>query len=129
MENIKEQLKIQYNKSIDFYNQGDYEHYFFHVRKSIELIGKFLIFDTLKIKGEDNKAPSIISGDYSFNIDKQYKVCNLTETALPREPEGSYFITLAKYTMYYAFPDLFNPGQFPKLKRIKVKLDSCLDSL
>lgn len=38
MENIQEQLKKQYNMSIEFYNKGDYEHYFFHTRKSIELI-------------------------------------------------------------------------------------------
>lgn len=37
MENIQEQLKKQYNMSIEFYNKGDYEHYFFHTRKSIEL--------------------------------------------------------------------------------------------
>ena len=69
MENIQEQLKKQYNMSIEFYNKGDYEHYLFHTRKSIELIGKFLIFDTLKIKGEEDKALKIIAGDSSFNLD------------------------------------------------------------
>ena len=43
MKKIQEELKKQYNTSIGFYNKGDYEHYFFHTRKSIELIGKFLI--------------------------------------------------------------------------------------
>ena len=46
MKKIQEELKKQYNTSIGFYNKGDYEHYFFHTRKSIELIGKFLMFDT-----------------------------------------------------------------------------------
>lgn len=77
MENIQEQLKKQYNMSIEFYNKGDYEHYFFHTRKSIELIGKFLIFDTLKIKGEEDKALKIIAGDSSFDLDFRNKVCNL----------------------------------------------------
>lgn len=121
MENIQEQLKEQYNMSIEFYNKGDYEHYFFHTRKSIELIGKFLIFDTLKIKGEEEKASKIIAGDSSFDLDFRNKVCNLVQMPQPREPEGSFFITLAKSTMYYAFPTLFDPGQFPKSKRIKVK--------
>ena len=31
--------------------------------------------------------------------------------------------------MYYAFPTLFNPGQHTKSKRIKVKIDTCLDSM
>lgn len=115
--------------SIGFYNKEDYEHYFFHVRKSIELIGKYLIFDILKIKGEEDKAPCIISGDYSFNLDNRTKICDLTTTAQSREPEGSFFVTLAKYTMYYVFPPLFNPGQSSKHKRIKVKIDSCLDSM
>lgn len=115
--------------SIEFYNKGDYEHYFFHTRKSIELIGKFLIFDTLKIKGEEDKALKIIAGDSSFNLDFRNKVCNLVQIPQPRKPEGSFFITLAKSTMYYAFPTLFNPGQHPKSKRIKVKIDTCLDSM
>lgn len=68
MENIKIQLKEQYNKSVDFYNKGDFEHYFFHVRKSIELIGKFLIHDILSIKGEEEKAHKIISGESSFSL-------------------------------------------------------------
>lgn len=115
--------------SIEFYNKGDYEHYFFHTRKSIELIGKFLIFDTLKIKGEEDKALKIIAGDSSFNLDFRNKVCNLVQIPQPRKPEGSFFITLAKSTMYYAFPTLFNPGQHTKSKRIKVKIDTCLDSM
>lgn len=127
MENIQEQLKEQYNMSIEFYNKGDYEHYFFHTRKSIELIGKFLIYDTLKIKGEEEMASKIIAGDSSFDLDFRNKVCNLVQIPQPREPEGSFFITLAKSTMYYAFPTLFDPGQFPKSKRIKVKIDTCLD--
>jgi hypothetical protein len=129
MENIKEQLKKQYNKSIDFFNKGDYEHYFFHVRKSVELIGKFLIHDTLKNKGEEEKAYDIISGNYSFTLDNYHKVCSLTPNPQQRDPEGSFFITLAKHTMYYACPALFNPGQFPKPKRIKVKIDACLDEM
>lgn len=129
MEKIQEQLKEQYNISIEFYNKEDYEHYFFHTRKSIELIGKFLIFDTLRIKGEEEKASKIISGDFFFDFDNPNKVCDLTQVPQSREPEGSFFITLAKYTMYYAFPTLFNPGKFPKLKRIKVKIDSCMDSM
>lgn len=127
MENIQEQLKEQYNMSIEFYNKGDYEHYFFHTRKSIELIGKFLIYDTLKIKGEEEMASKIIAGDSSFDLDFRNKVCNLVQIPQQREPEGSFFITLAKSTMYYAFPTLFDPGQFPKSKRIKVKIDTCLD--
>lgn len=115
--------------SIEFYNKGDYEHYFFHTRKSIELIGKFLIFDTLKIKGEEDKALKIIAGDSSFNLDFRNKVCNLVQIPQPRKPEGSFFITLAKSTMYYAFPTLFDPGQYLKSKRIKVKIDTCLDSM
>lgn len=106
MENIKIQLKEQYNKSVDFYNKGDFEHYFFHVRKSIELIGKFLIHDTLRIKGEEDKAHKIISGESSFSLDFQNKVCNYSSNPQPREPEGSFFIALAKSTMYYAFPTL-----------------------
>ena len=129
MDKIKDQLKEQYNMSIEFYNKGDYEHYFFHTRKSIELIGKFLIFDTLKIKGEGNRASNIISGASSFYLDNRNKTCSLTQTPQPRDPEGSFFITLAKYTLYYAFPTLFDPVQFPKSKRIKVKIDSCLDSM
>jgi hypothetical protein len=129
MEKIKEQLKEQYDTSIDFFNKGDYEHYFFHVRKSVELIGKFLIHDTLKNKGEEEKAYDIISGNYSFTLDNYHKVYLLTPNPQQRDPEGSFFITLAKYTMYYAFPALFNPGQFPKLKRIKVKIDTCLDEM
>lgn len=129
MENIKIQLKEQYNKSVDFYNKGDFEHYFFHVRKSIELIGKFLIHDTLRIKGEEDKAHKIISGESSFSLDFQKKICNYSSNPQQREPEGSYFIALAKYTMYYAIPTLFNPGQFPKAKRIKVKIDTCLDNM
>ncbi|MBS5612657.1 MAG: hypothetical protein KHX29_00970, partial [Prevotella buccalis] len=129
MENIQEQLKKQYNMSIEFYNKGDYEHYFFHTRKSIELIGKFLIFDTLKIKGEEDKALKIIAGDSSFNLDSRNKVCNLVQLPQQREPEGSFFITLAKSTMYYAFPTLFDPGQDKKSKRIKRKIDTCLDSM
>ena len=129
MKKIQEELKKQYNTSIGFYNKGDYEHYFFHTRKSIELIGKLLIFDTLKIKGEEYKASKIIDGDSSFDLDFRNKVCNLVQKPQPREPEGSFFITLAKSTMYYAFPTLFDPGQFPKSKRIKVKIDTCLDSM
>lgn len=129
MKKIQEELKKQYNTSIGFYNKGDYEHYFFHTRKSIELIGKFLIFDTLKIKGEEDKASKIIAGDSSFDLDFRNKVCNLVQKPQPREPEGSFFITLAKSTMYYAFPTLLDPGQFPKSKRIKVKIDTCLDSM
>lgn len=127
MENIKEKLKEQYNMSIDFYNKGDYEHYFFHVRKSIELIGKFLIIDVLKIKGKSEEAQGVISGNYSYSFDYPNKMCNLAHIHQTREPEGSFFITLAKYTMYYVYPTLFDPGQFPKAKRIKVKIDSCLD--
>ena len=119
MENIKIQLKEQYNKSVYFYNKGDFEHYFFHVRKSIELIGKFLIHDTLRIKGEEDKAHKIISGESSFSF--QNKVCNYSSNPQPREPEGSFFITLAKHTMHYAFPTLCNPGQIQNAKRIKVK--------
>lgn len=129
MENIKIQLKEQYNKSVDFYNKGDFEHYFFHVRKSIELIGKFLIHDTLRIKGEEDKAHKIISGESSFSLDFENKVCNYSSNPQPREPEGSFFIALAKSTMYYAFPTLYNPGQIPKAKRIKVKIDTCLDAM
>ena len=119
MENIKIQLKEQYNKSVDFYNKGDFEHYFFHVRKSIELIGKFLIHDTLRIKGEEDKAHKIISGESSFSLDFQKKICNYSSNPQQKEPEGSYFIVLAKNTMYYAFPTLYNPGQLQKAKRIK----------
>ena len=129
MENIKIQLKEQYNKSVDFYNKGDFEHYFFHVRKSIELIGKFLIHDILSIKGEEEKAHKIISGESSFFLDSKNKVCNYCSNPQPREPEGSFFIVLAKQTMYYASPILYNPGQFPKAKRIKVKIDTCLDAM
>lgn len=129
MKNIQEQLKEQYNISIEFYNKGDYEHYFFHTRKSIEFIGKFLIHDTLKIKGEEEMASKIIAGDSSFDLDYSNKVCNLVQIPQQRDPEGSFFITLAKHTMYYAFPTLFNPGQFPKTKRIKVKIDTCMDSM
>ncbi|MCI7168452.1 MAG: hypothetical protein MR980_07120, partial [Bacteroidales bacterium] len=129
MKNIQEELKKQYNMSIGFYNNGDYEHYFFHTRKSIELIGKLLIFDTLKIIGEEYKASKIIVGDSSFKLDFHNKVCNLVQIPQQREPEGSFFITLAKHTMYYAFPTLFDPGEFPKSKRIKVKIDTCLDSM
>ena len=129
MENIQEQLKKQYNMSIEFYNKGDYEHYFFHTRKSIELIGKFLIFDTLKIKGEEDKALKIIAGDSSFDLDLRNKVCNLVQIPQSRKPEGSFFINLAKSTMYYAFPTLLDPGQYPKSKRIKVKIDTCLNSM
>lgn len=115
--------------SIEFYNKGDYEHYFFHIRKSIELIGKFLIFDTLRIKGEEEKASKIIDGDSSFELDYRNKLCKLVQTPQQKNPEGSFFITLAKHTMYYAFPTLFDPGQFPKSKRIKVKIDTCMDSM
>ena len=79
MKNIQEELKKQYNMSIGFYNNGDYEHYFFHTRKSIELIGKLLIFDTLKIIGEEYKASKIIVGDSSFKLDFHNKVCNLVQ--------------------------------------------------
>lgn len=129
MENIKQQLKEQYNLSIDFYNKGDYEHYFFHVRKSIELFGKYLIFDTLIIKNEPEKASHIINGDYSFQLDNVNKVCNLVEVPQQREPEGSFFVKLAQYTLYYAFPALYNPGQFPQTKRIKLKIDTCLNAM
>lgn len=107
MENIQEQLKNQYNKSIDFYNKGDYEHYFFHVRKSIELICKFLIFDALKIKGEEDKAPYIISGGYSFSIDNDQKICNLTTKAQSREPEGSFFYSACQIHDVLCFSSSF----------------------
>lgn len=129
MERIQEQLKKRYNMSIEFYNKGDYEQYFYHTRKSIELIGKFLIFDTLKNREGEGVASKIISGDFSFSLDKQHKVCNLTQTPQQEEPEGSFFVTLAKYAMYYAFPSLYNPGSFRKSKRIKVKIDACLDAM
>lgn len=92
MENIKIQLKEQYNKSVDFYNKGDFEHYFFHVRKSIELIGKFLIHDTFRTKGEEDKAHKIISGESLFSLDFQNKVCNYSSNPQPREPEGSLLL-------------------------------------
>ncbi|MCI7654664.1 MAG: hypothetical protein MSS51_10425 [Bacteroidales bacterium] len=85
MKKIQEELKKQYNTSIGFYNKGDYEHYFFHTRKSIELIGKFLIFDTLKIKGEEDKASKIIAGDSSFDLDFRNKVCNLVQKLVKTE--------------------------------------------
>lgn len=60
-------------------------------------------FDTLKIKGEEDKALKIIAGDSSFDLDLRNKVCNLVQIPQSRKPEGSFFINLAKSTMYYAF--------------------------
>ena len=128
MEISKNEFKKEYNTAIDFYNKGDYEHYFHHIRKTIENFGIFLIFDTMQKRGEIEKANYIISGEYSFHIDNN-RVCTLTPTPQSREPEGSFFINLAKNALYYVEPSLLNPGQEPKLKRRKTKIDSCLNSL
>ncbi len=126
---IKADFQEQYNKSIRSFNECDYEYYFFHVRKAIELFGKFLIFDVLTIKGEEDKAPLIINGDSKFDIDYKNKSCKYVTQQQDRQPEGSFFVTLAKFALYYSFPLLLDPGTEPKLKRIKVKVDSCLDSM
>lgn len=127
MEKCKNQLKKEYNTAVDFYNKGDYEHYFFHIRKSIEYFGKYLIFDTMQKCGEIENANYIISGEYSFNIDN--RGCTLSKTPQQREPEGSFFVKLAQFALYYVQPLLLNPAQEAKQKRRKTKIDSCLNSL
>ena len=127
MEIIKNQFKEQYNKSIEFFNENNLEYYFFHVRKTIELFGKFLILDLFNLNQNIEVGECIINGSKSFTLNNN--ICSISDQPQSRQPEGSFFIILAKYSFYYLYPPLLNPGGQTTLKRAKFKVESCLDSL
>ena len=76
MEIIKNQFKEQYNKSIEFFNENNLEYYFFHVRKTIELFGKFLILDLFNLNQNIEVGECIINGSKSFTLNNTILLLN-----------------------------------------------------
>lgn len=59
MENIKKNLKRDYNLAVQAFNAKDYITFFRNIRPAIELLSKFTIYDLL---GDEKLAMDLIGG-------------------------------------------------------------------
>ena len=64
MEQTKENLKHDYNKAVESYNELDYSSFFRNIRPAIENLSQFLIFD---VWNNEMDAMEIINGDATIS--------------------------------------------------------------
>ena len=109
-----------YNNVVEYYNERNFKLFFREIRISVEYFGKFLINDIIQ---NESDADAIINGTKSFiqNSNKSYSLSNQEPS---QEPEGSFFITLARISIYSKNPHLINNKGNSKYKRLKSDIDT-----
>lgn len=88
MDKIIENLKRNYKNSIDFFNHGDYGHFFSDIRLSIEGYLKLMIYEVLD---SESLANDIINGNNDFYLDRTNNRWILSGNPQKEEPKGAFF--------------------------------------
>ena len=116
----REDCSNVYNNVVEYYNERNFKLFFREIRISVEYFGKFLINDIIQ---NESDADAIINGTKSFiqNSNKSYSLSNQEPS---QEPEGSFFITLARISIYSKNPHLINNKGNSKYKRLKSDIDT-----
>ena len=128
MDAIKKQFIENYESSVIFYNKGDIKHFLGDARLCIEGLAKIMIYEVLC---DDNLATSLIKGERRFTR-RPDNTWIIEDESQKKEPEGSYFYTLLKYSIYYKYPIIWNcreKGTQQKPKRLRDRIDSDLDQM
>lgn len=125
MDNIIENLKHDYKNSIDFFNHGDYGHFFSDIRLSIEGYLKLMIHEVLD---SESLANDIIKGNNYFYLDRVSNRWYLAGKPQKQEPEGAFFSQLLKNALYYKYPQIWNPTE-KKMTRLKKYCEISFDKL
>lgn len=100
MDYIKHQLKENYNKSVNLFNEGNYKDFFMYIRLVLEYLPQLVIHDLLV---DENKANRLINGEICFSgnrIDEYNR-------ATPK-PSGAHFAVLMKKSFALRYPILFD---------------------
>lgn len=125
MKTIEKYLKRDFESAVDFFNVGDFRHFFGDIRLSIEWFSKLMIHEVLN---DEKLANDIISGKKNIELNKSSQKYCITNTPQKTEPEGSYFITLLKYSIYNKYPD-FRNSQEKSIKRLNRAIESVLSQM
>lgn len=122
MEQIKENLKHDYDKSVESFQDGDYASFFRNIRPAIEYLSQFLIFD---IWNNEEEAIDLINGDSSINRDRSNNTYNYVEYPANHKPQGRALPELFTKVYYCKHPDVVTTRVDDTKKRLKRGLDSC----
>ena len=122
MEETKENLRHVYNSAVDFFNKKDYVHFFADIRKGIEWLSQYLIFDFLD---NEEAALDIINGDTSIIKNRDDNSYSITNYPANYPPTGRVFCELFPKAYFCKHQDVTSRFAVEEKKRIKRGLDSC----
>lgn len=127
MENIKKQLTTEYNSAVFFFNKGDFKHFLGDARHCIEWILKYMIYEIID---SNDQAEKLINGQNDIVFNKANNTWNITNTTQEQVPEGAFFATIAKRSVYLKYPQIWKPSDKDKVtKRLKKYVDTSLDQM
>ena len=101
MEDIRKNLREDYNISVERFNAKDYKIFFRNIRPATEWLSKLLIFDFMR---DDELARQLIKGEKSFEL-QQSRTFKIQDGNNGHTPAGKNFPTIFPKAFVYRHPE------------------------
>ena len=125
MENIRKELKEDYNTSVDRFNAKDYKNFFRNIRPTIEWLSKLLIYDFMR---DDVLAKEIINGEKALEVE-QSRTFRLKEGSKTYKPQGKTFALIFPKVYAYRHPEIVTAHPTSEEQRLNRGLRGCGEEL
>lgn len=125
MENIRKELKEDYNTSVDRFNAKDYKNFFRNIRPTIEWLSKLLIYDFMR---DDVLAKEIINGEKALEME-QSRTFRLKEGSKTYKPQGKSFALIFPKVYAYRHPEIVTAHPTSEEQRLNRGLKGCGEEL
>ena len=125
MEDIRKNLREDYNISVERFNAKDYKNFFRNIRPATEWLSKLLIFDFMR---DDDLARQLIKGEKSFEL-QQSRTFKIKDGNNGHTPAGKNFPTIFPKAFVYRHPEYVSVQANNEQKRIARGIRGCGDEL
>ena len=125
MEDIRKNLREDYNISVERFNAKDYKNFFRNIRPATEWLSKLLIFDFMR---DDELARQLIKGEKSFEL-QQSRTFKIKDGNNGHTPAGKNFPTIFPKAFVYRHPEYVSVQANNEQKRIARGIRGCGDEL
>ena len=125
MEDIRKNLREDYNTSVEKFNAKEYKNFFRNIRPTIEWLSKLLIFDFMR---DDELARQLIRGEKSFEL-QQSRTFKLKDGNDGHAPTGKTFSLMFPKVLVYRHPEYVAFQASRDQQRLNRGLKGCGDEL
>lgn len=125
MEDIRKNLRDDYNISVERFNAKDYKNFFRNIRPATEWLSKLLIFDFVR---DEVLARQIIKGEKSFEL-QQSRTFKIKDGNDGHAPTGKTFSLLFPKAFVFRHPEYVTAQATRDQQRLNRGLRGCGDEL